>query len=209
MKSPSGFTLIELMLTLTVAAVLMMIAAPSFREFLQNSRMSAQVNLFISDLNIARSEAVKRRARVTMCKSSTLTSCTTSGGWEQGWIVFMDADGDGTVGSSDIVLRTQGPVGGDLTIRGNSNVQNRVSFFDSGDVRVSGALIFCDARIQTFSADKDKARAIIISQPGRIRSVKGIGLTHEVQANAKPCWFRPSVQTQAMRMDGFLSSSFI
>jgi type IV fimbrial biogenesis protein FimT len=73
MKSPSGFTLIELMLTLTVAAVLMMIAAPSFREFLQNSRMSAQVNLFISDLNISRSEAVKRRTRVTMCKSSTLT----------------------------------------------------------------------------------------------------------------------------------------
>jgi type IV fimbrial biogenesis protein FimT len=175
MKPPIGFTLIELMLTLTVAAVLMIIAVPSFREFLQNSRMSAQVNLFISDLNIARSEAVKRRARVTMCKSSTLTSCTTSGGWEQGWIVFIDADGDGTVddGDGDSVLRTQEPVGGDLTIRGNSNVQNRVAFFDSGDVRVYGTLIFCDARIQTFNSDKFKARAIIISQPGRIRAVKG------------------------------------
>jgi|LakMenEpi03Aug12_release.lakeMendotaPanAssembly.Ray.scaffolds.fasta_scaffold306027_2 type IV fimbrial biogenesis protein FimT len=173
MKSQSGFTLIELMITLTVAGVLMMVAAPSYRELIQSNRMSTQANLLLSDLNAARSEAVKRRIPVTLCKSTTQSACATSGGYEQGWIIFADHDRDGAVDDDDMILRTQDATGTDLTIRGKTPIQNRISFFDSGNVSTSGSIIFCDSRIQVFSTDRVKARAIIISQPGRFRTVTG------------------------------------
>lgn len=174
MLRTAGFTLIELMVTLTVASILMTVAAPSFREFLQSNRMSTLVNLLLSDLNACRSEAIKRRIPVTLCKSANQTACVTTGGYEQGWIIFTDTDRDGTVDvSDDTIIRTQEAIGGELTIRGKSPVQNRVSFHDSGNVSTSGTLIFCDARIKVFSTDRGKARAIVINQPGRFRTVKG------------------------------------
>jgi type IV fimbrial biogenesis protein FimT len=174
MLRTAGFTLIELMVTLTVASILMTVAAPSFREFLQSNRMSTLVNLLLSDLNACRSEAIKRRIPVTLCKSANQTACVTTGGYEQGWIIFTDTDRDGTVDvNDDSIIRTQGAIGGELTIRGKSPVQNRVSFHDSGNVSTSGTIIFCDARIKVFSTDRGKARAIVINQPGRFRTVKG------------------------------------
>lgn len=172
-QASRGFTLIELMVTLSVAAILMMVAVPSYREFIQSNRMSTQVNLLLSDLNAARSESVKRRVPVTLCKSANQTSCSSSGGYEQGWIIFADHDRDGAVDNDDMILRTQDATGTDLTIRGKTPIQNRISFFDSGNVSTSGSIIFCDSRIQVFSTDRVKARAIIISQPGRFRTVTG------------------------------------
>ena len=174
MRRTTGFTLIELMVTLTVASILMTVAVPSFREFLQSNRMSTQVNLLLSDLNAARSEAIKRRVPVTLCKSANQSACVSTGGYEQGWILFTDTDRDGAVDANvDTIIRTQEAIGSDLTIRGKSPVQNRVSFHDSGNVSTSGTIIFCDARIKVFSTDRVMARAIIISQPGRFRTVKG------------------------------------
>lgn len=177
MKSTSGFTLIELMTTLTVAAVLLTVGVPSFQEFVKSNTLSARVNGFVSDLNFARSEAIKRGGRVTMCKSSDLAACTTSGGWEQGWIVFSDMAGTaGTVdiGAGDTIVRSHVSSGGSITIRGNTNVSKKISFASSGVLDSSpGSLIFCDDRIKTFSTDKHKARAVVISMIGRIRTTKG------------------------------------
>lgn len=173
MKFTRGLTLIELMVTLTVASILLTVAVPNYREFIQSNRLSTQVNLLLSDLNTARSEAVKRRMPVTLCKSITLSACATSGGYEQGWIVFADHNRDGGVDADDMILRTQGASGSDLTIHGKSPIQNRISFFDSGNVSTSGSIIFCDSRIKVFNSDRAKARAIIISQPGRFRTVTG------------------------------------
>jgi len=174
MPRTAGFTLTELMVTLTVASILMMVAAPSFREFLQSNRMSTQVNLFISSLNIAKSEGVKGGARVTMCKSSNLIACTTSGGWEQGWLLWTDKDKDGVIDENEI-LQTKGPAGGDLTIRGNYFVKDKIIFTSSGNLETmnNGTVIFCDSRIKVFDNDKDKARSVILSMPGRIRTVSG------------------------------------
>ena len=95
-----GFTLVELMVTVAVAAILMAIAVPNMRSVIQNTRISNQINELTSDLNFARSEAIKRGSdttvsNVTICKSDNPTAATptcnaTALGWDMGRIIFID-----------------------------------------------------------------------------------------------------------------------
>src|SRR5258706_3119711 len=82
-----GFTLIEVMIALTISAILLMIAVPSFRDASLGSKLRTTANRLISSTLVGRSEALKRNAVVTMCVTANGTSCTT-GGWEQGWIIY-------------------------------------------------------------------------------------------------------------------------
>ena len=95
----SGFTLIELMLTLAIAAILITLAIPNFRDTMQNNRAYTQSNSLLTALNITRSEATKKRMDVFICSSTVATTCTTeanccNGGadWSTGWVVVDDND---------------------------------------------------------------------------------------------------------------------
>jgi type IV fimbrial biogenesis protein FimT len=85
-----GFTLIELMVVVAMVAILMAVAVPSFRDATERNRVSAQINTFVSDLQLARSEAIKRGLAVSLCASSDGGSCLTSNTWNTGWIMFVD-----------------------------------------------------------------------------------------------------------------------
>ena len=86
-----GFSLVELMLVLTVGGILLAIAAPSFRSFMQNSRLTTQANTLVYALNLARSEAVRLDTTVEVCASKNGASCDGGGPpgnpWDDGWIV--------------------------------------------------------------------------------------------------------------------------
>lgn len=159
-----GFTLIELMVTLSVAAILMTIAVPNFQSFLANNRMAAQANDMITALNMARSEAVKRAANVAVCASSNSTTATPTctGGWAQGWIV---RDAAGTP------IRVQGALGGASTLSGGTDVASTITFTSSGRTTipttatsVTTTLTLCPPSPATI-----QGRAIQIERTGRPR----------------------------------------
>lgn len=93
-RNHSGFTLIELMTTLLVAGVVLGIGIPAFNQFISTNQMAAGVNDITSSLHLARTEAVKRRANVTICPSANplanAPACDNGGSFADGWIVFVD-----------------------------------------------------------------------------------------------------------------------
>lgn len=103
-----GFTLIEMVVTIAILAILLTIAIPSFRALIINNRITAQANDFVSDVTYARAEAVRRNMRVSVCKSNDGATCTAGFDWSGGWIVFTDAPIYGVVSVGDNVLRVHG-----------------------------------------------------------------------------------------------------
>jgi type IV fimbrial biogenesis protein FimT len=115
-----GFSLVELMVTVAIATILASLAVPSFRTMLVGRTVESTADTLVSDIRFARSEAIKRTTKVTICASSNGTSCTGTGAlWKSGWIVFVD-DGtggtDGAVDTGDVVLRVQDAVTGITSI---------------------------------------------------------------------------------------------
>ncbi len=98
-----GVTLVELMATLVIAAILLAVAGPSFYEFIQNQRLSTMTNSFIGAIHTARTEAIRRGTTVSLCPASsvTKTACGGATDWTNGWIIFVDSDDDGVVASTD------------------------------------------------------------------------------------------------------------
>jgi type IV fimbrial biogenesis protein FimT len=89
-KHNTGFTLLELMTALAVLAILVALAAPSFRTFTSNNHVTAVNNDLITALNLARSEATRRSVPVSICASADGATCGTAGNWSTGWIVFQN-----------------------------------------------------------------------------------------------------------------------
>lgn len=91
----TGLTMIELMIVVTIAAILASIAAPSFSDLINNTRLTSTMSQLTGDLNRARSEAIKRNRRVLLCVRGTDTACGVGTNWQNGWLVCYDEDQDG------------------------------------------------------------------------------------------------------------------
>lgn len=119
-NSEGGFTLIELMITLVILAVLLGIGVPMFQEGVLNSKLSSYANDLVASATFARGEAVKRNSRVGMCASSNGTAC--SGNWEQGWMIYHDANNNGSHDSGEVVLERQGALATGYKITSSGDV---------------------------------------------------------------------------------------
>lgn len=90
-----GFTVMEILVSLSVVAILAAIAAPSFQGFINEQRLGSTMSELANDLNLARGEAIKRNARVLLCaRNSAGTGCASAPDWQSGWVVCYDANAD-------------------------------------------------------------------------------------------------------------------
>jgi type IV fimbrial biogenesis protein FimT len=174
--SSSGFSLLELLITLTIAFILVTLAVPAFGGLIKDNRMVLRVNSFIGMTNYARSEAVKRSSRVTLCPSSDGATCLTTGAWELGWIVFVDGDDSGDMSAGDTFLQVHEELSGQsVTVRASFNLRRYISYNGNGLIRQvngtlqSGTIAFCDDR-----GVGTNARTVTVSAIGRLSATTGV-----------------------------------
>ncbi len=198
MKKVSGFTLLELIVTVGIAGVLVSLAVPSVRSYVERGKMTTFGNDMVSAMHIARSEAIKRSGVACVCPSTNALdptpSCSGSNEWETGWIAFYDSSGDCAFSPGDnppdILLKATGNEGfEDFTIRNNSSTINNTDFirFNSRGVPMlsnganqQGMFVICDARGYLLDSDGDTIpRGLVLSPAG---SVQGTNSASKITA---------------------------
>ena len=143
----SGFTLVELMVTLTVVIILLMVAVPSFQSVINSNRLSSAANELVAGLQAARIQAVRFDKRTVVCLSTNANTSSPTCASDNainatGWIVFVDADKSSAYNSGDTLLRV-GTVNSAVSILGSSNLKGKtkVIFRSDGLARDSSGAV--------------------------------------------------------------------
>jgi type IV fimbrial biogenesis protein FimT len=162
MPPQAGLSLTELLLAIALLGIVTGFAVPSFRAMQLDTERSAQLNRFVQSIHLARSEAMKRNAVVSLCPSRNAAFCAATGtGWESGWIMFdnQDRDSPAVRDAGETLVHVYAPWARGR-LRGN---RATLSFRSFGQAGVTATYTFCDARGDA------GARAVIVSQTGRPR----------------------------------------
>jgi type IV fimbrial biogenesis protein FimT len=193
-----GLTLVELMITVSIMAILAAIATPSFRHTIATSRLTSATGELMNSLTRARAEALRVGMRVTACKSdnsSTACSSSASVGWENGWVVFQDPTRSTTtvtIDSAETVTFVAQPLPTGIKALGDSNMVDYLSFAADGRPRLySGTFATAGSRIRVCSTstaltNDTRAREIVLLPTGRMTVEKVAGVAPTCPAPADP-----------------------
>lgn len=162
MGREQGFSLIELMTTLAVAAILLGIAVPSFHDLIQNWRLTTTVNDFFAAINLTRSEAMQRGMRVDLVPSED--------DWSKGWVVFVDGNNNQKADPGERIIFTHGPVPEGMTVEAKlSDPKGKyLAYNGSGRTRTNANSEVPQFGSFLFKLD-DKSRKVTINMLGRAR----------------------------------------
>lgn len=173
-QARAGFSLVELLVTLTVIGMLAALAAAPLGAWFQERRLIALNNALAGDLQRARGEAVSARRPVVMCTRGPNLSCGGQAAWEGGWLVFEDPDGDRDCTDSENdgrcdtdsgrLLRVQPALPTGITLRKTGTPADRMRFTNTGATPFfNHRYTFCDSR------GANAARGLVLANTGRIR----------------------------------------
>jgi type IV fimbrial biogenesis protein FimT len=161
----TGFTLLEILATLSIVALLLAVGVPSLQHFTQRQQMKAAVGSLHNDLLLARSEAIVRNLEVVACPGAPAVGCAGASDWSRGWIVFGDGNGDRQRQASEALLR-HGPGFERIRIASSSG-RSSVRFFPDGSAPGSnGSIAFCG------DGGPLQAWRLVVSNIGRVRAAE-------------------------------------
>lgn len=175
-----GFSLIELVVVLAIAGILVAVGLPSFSDFLAKSKMAETNNLLVHSIQLARSTSVERLEPTGVCVSDSPmiddAACTIGSSYKNGWLVYVDSDGDGLRGAAEDILERVDAPGPAFTFTPSNTLENQIYFNDSGSsVNVAGIPISGSIGID-YAAGK-QVREITVSANGRV-TTKTLPGTH-------------------------------
>ncbi|MDD2892710.1 MAG: GspH/FimT family pseudopilin [Halothiobacillaceae bacterium] len=172
-STQQGFTLLELMITVSIAAILLAIAIPSFQSTMASTQLATQTNNFLTAMATARDRAIKDNTRATLCTSNTGTACTISN-WADGWLVWVDTNRSGTMQATEIT--TVGQAVNGLVITGTAPVANAITYQSDGTSLggASGVIGICKAT--TSVAENLRNITITASGEARVARVNTAGV---------------------------------
>ena len=161
----TAFTLLELLITLSIAALLFGMVMPSFTRLVSSNQLSSIINEWVTELNYARSVAIKRNQQVVVRKTGLQ--------WEQGWQVFVDINRSAAINrnvldTDDILLRVHSALPINFTLRGNNRFTNFIRFKPNGTSSSFGSFVLCDNHSGRNIPEPNKSRLITVNAAGRI-----------------------------------------
>lgn len=153
-----GFTVIELMVTVGVVAILLAVAVPSISSMVKGNRLSTHVNMVMADIHLARSESVKRGVRVIMCRSASPNITTPACGgnaqdWSTGYLIFTGEDGNDTYqAGTDTLIRRGQPAQDGIDLHTSATWDNDLEINPNGRLNAGGTAIMavCDDRNEAY-----------------------------------------------------------
>ena len=192
-RHQNGFTLYELLITMLIVGVVLSLGVPNLSEFTANSRLSSTANDLHASFQLARSEAARSKTNITICASanSLAAGANCGGTWDQGYIIFVDDDGDLLrAGATETVLRAHGEIATGVVM----SIANDATYFSyastgmgRGDVGGNPALtqvVMCDDRGNIVGAGGNSAARLFVATPlGRATILRDIGLIGNALAN--------------------------
>lgn len=192
----AGFTLVELMFTIVVLAVLLGIGLPNFRDFVRNSRLTSAANDLIAAVNLARSESIKRRVPVSVCSRKPGAAACDGGDFSTGWIVFVDPNGNGDRDDGGEVLKERDALANSIAVVSvtepdaddpgtwQDSAVSEFIYAPNGFRMIAGgglpgdvAVTFCDDRLNKVIA-RDEASEI---SAGRVVDISVLGRAHVIR----------------------------
>lgn len=167
-STQSGLTLVEVMITLSVMAILAAISAPSFNGVLASSQQVSTRDELLNTIAFARSEAVTRGTDIIICaKAENSYSCSASTdiktSWQHGWLVFQDSNGDANASNTEILQTFDAP---NANIAMNFSGSTAVTFNHRGRLSNAGTHA---ARFTLSSEDTSKTNSLELRPTGRVR----------------------------------------
>jgi len=163
MKYNKGYSLIELMITLTLASILLGYAMPSFYQLKLNKYMENERNRLTASLNYARNYAISHQIFVIVCPSTSGNDCDNQSKWYQGWIVFIDENRNRKLDTDDVLLRHEDAMKKEI-IATSSQYRQKIRYNSMGfSAGTNLSINFCDDR------GKEFALAIIVNNAGRVK----------------------------------------
>jgi len=154
-----GFTLVELLITIAIVAILMSAGMPAFSDFIRDNRLQSAAAGFLADLAAARAEAARTYQTVAVCPSTAGTSCD-GADWNVGRIVYVDANGNGNADADEIIRWSPPSASGPNAAA--SGFGTLVAFRPTGAAVTAGAIDLCDERSGAYG------RRVDVSAAGRV-----------------------------------------
>ena len=137
----AAFTMIELVIALSIAATLFALAMPSYSRYIAEQRLLNEARRLSDAIMLARSEAMKRNGHVVICATTPADPCGDARHWHEGWVVFEDFDGNAEQDSADVLVGVEAAAADGVSIVGNRPVERYLRFDYLGQARMaSGAL---------------------------------------------------------------------